>query len=386
MKRLLTLALAIVPLLSMAQDDMYFTPSKKDKVKKETVRLESHVQNAPRPEVVDYHSSSRSDDDYNRRYSYSGKDQNAGGAYADTTVVGEYDMEDPEIDYRYSRRLIRFHSPRYYAMASPYYWDLMYGYGAWDYLYDPYDPWYWSYGWGYGWSWGPWDCWYGGIWGYHHYNHWAYWGWGPAWGHHHYGWVGGHHVGNAYRPRGEFAQTGRGRGRVGGTAIRTNPAASLSGRGSGVSYRSSANSGSRGMLSSAGAQRSSQRTSQRAGVANPYGTRGSQGLGASRTNADRYNNRSNALNSRVNPSRSSMNAGSSSRQSSASRSQSSTPSRSQSSTPSRSSNTYTPSRSSSSSSSYSSGSTRSGGGGFSGGGGGFSGGGGSRGGGGGGRR
>lgn len=31
MKRLLTLALVLVPLLSMAQDDLYFTPSKKAK-------------------------------------------------------------------------------------------------------------------------------------------------------------------------------------------------------------------------------------------------------------------------------------------------------------------------------------------------------------------
>lgn len=365
MKRLLTLALAIVPLLSMAQDDMYFTPSKKDKVKKETVRLESSVTNAPRPEVVDYHSNRRSDDDYNRRYSYSGDRQNAGGADVDSTYAGDYDMEDPEIDYRFSRRLIRFHSPRYYALTSPYYWDLMYSYGAWDYLYDPYDPWYWSYGWGYGWSWGPWDCWYGGIWGYHHYNHWAYWGWGPGWGHYHG--FGGHYVGNSYRPRGEFAQTGRGNGRIGGTALRTNPAASLGSRGSGVSYRSSANSGSHGMLSTAGSQRSSQRT----GVSNPYGTRGSQGLGASRTSADRYNNRSSAVNSRVTPSRSSVNAGSSSRQSTSSRTSGTTytPSRSTSTSSRTSSSSYTPSRSSSTSSFGGGGSSRGGGGGFSGGGG-----------------
>ena len=224
MKRLLTIALAIVPFLGFAQDDMYFTPSKKAKKTAQQATVanvnaggvnvsERGVSaSASKPVVVDYHSSARDDDEYNRRYTYGGEYQNAGGII-DTALVAsvdsvydyayEYDMEDPEVDYRFSRRLVRFHSPRYY---SPYYWDLMYGYGAWDYLYDPYDPWYWHYGWGYGWSWGPWDCWYGGIWGWHSPYHWSYWGWGPGWGHTHYV-VGGHygrpggHVGGVYRPR-----------------------------------------------------------------------------------------------------------------------------------------------------------------------------------------
>ena len=224
MKRLLTLALAIIPLLSMAQDDMYFTPSKKDKnttrtpqatVSRTQATLSSvNAQVAPAT-IVDYKSNKRSDDEYNRRYSYNGNYQNAGGFQPGDTLVAridtvyEYDINDNEIDYRFSRRLVRFHNPRYYALSSPYYWDLYYGYGAWDYLYDPYDPWYWHYGWGYGWSWGPWDCWYGGIWGWHHPYAWTYWGWGPGWHAGIWSYSGGHHISHLqhYRPRGEFAAT-----------------------------------------------------------------------------------------------------------------------------------------------------------------------------------
>ncbi len=216
MKRLLTLALILVPLLSMAQDDLYFTPSKKakgtvqqqmtasmDEARKRAVAsmdaaqrerlhaMDARTETVTPPTVVDYHSNTRSEDEYNRRYVYGGDFQNAGGAYADDSLAASidtlygvqpgYDLNDPELDYRYSRRIVRFHSPRIYALTSPYYWDLYYGYGAWDYLYDPWDPWYWHYGWSYGWSWGPWDCWYGSIWGWSHPYSWTYWGWGPGW-------------------------------------------------------------------------------------------------------------------------------------------------------------------------------------------------------------
>lgn len=221
MKRLLTLALFVIPLLSMAQDDLYFTSSKKAKaeaarqverqmrareqeVKKEMKAREQEVKkdlNArqsgvgttamPAP-VVDYNSNRRSEDEYNRRYvngAYQGAIGQQGNDTLEARINGvdsddadsKYDMDDPELDYRFSRRIVRFHSPRLYALASPYYWDLYYDYGAWDYLYAPYDPWYYHWGWSYGWSWGPWDCWYGSIWGWHHPYAWAYWGWGPGW-------------------------------------------------------------------------------------------------------------------------------------------------------------------------------------------------------------
>ncbi len=231
MKRLLTLALVVVPLLGVAQDDLYFTSSKKAKqaAQKTAADLRAKTETVVTPTTVDYHTNSRSEDEYNRRYVYSGDYQNAGGLYAEDSLAARidtvdgyygyddsaYDLDDPELDYRYSRRLVRFHNPRLYALSSPYYWDLYYGYGAWDYLYDPWDPWYWHYGWGYGWSWGPWDCWYGGIWGWHHPYAWSYWGWGPSWGVPH----GGYHYRNTVprefnSSRGHMASNNR---------IRTNP-------------------------------------------------------------------------------------------------------------------------------------------------------------------
>lgn len=181
MKRLIILSLLFWPLLSMAQDDMYFVPSKKKaKAAEETVDLTPRAEAAKPAAVVVYNDSHRSEDEYNRRYVGDGG-YVADSLRADSIAAYEDYEDDPEEDFRYSRRLVRFHSPRLYAIASPYYWDLYYAYGAWDYLYDPYDPWYWHYGWGYGWSWGPWDCWYGGIWGYTYPHHWAYWGWGPCW-------------------------------------------------------------------------------------------------------------------------------------------------------------------------------------------------------------
>lgn len=230
MKRLLALAFVMVPLLGMAQDDLYFTSSKKAKEaaqKRAASSLKARTEPVVAPATVDYNSNRRSEDEYNRRYVYGGEYQNAGGMYADDsltatidTVSGyyadpKYDMDDPELDYRFSRRLVRFHNPRLYALASPYYWDLYYGYGAWDYLYDYYDPWYGYYGWSYGWTWGPWDCWYGGIWGWHHPYAWSYWGWAPGWSH------PVHHVGH-YRnvvPREIVSSRGH---MAAGSRIRTN--------------------------------------------------------------------------------------------------------------------------------------------------------------------
>ena len=189
MKRFLALILILFPLLSMAQDDLYFTSSKKVKEaaqKRVAASMNARMETVVAPTVVDYHSNTRNEDEYNRRYVYDGQySEDSLAARIDTVGIDDaqprYDMNDPELDYRYSRRLVRFHSPRLYALASPYYWDLYYGYGAWDYLYDPWDPWYWHYGWSYGWTWGPWDCWYGSIWGWSHPCSWTYWGWGPGW-------------------------------------------------------------------------------------------------------------------------------------------------------------------------------------------------------------
>ena len=220
MKRLLIILLAFVPMLTMAQDDMYFTPSKK-KVQTQTQSYYSSsrpanyggstvttVESAPVDNsIVDYGVSKRSDDEYNRRYA----DGSDNGSYSSSSS-SDYDTEEivsgdnSEIDYRYSRRLLRFHSPNVIvAVSSPYYWDLVYDYGVYDYLADYYyyDPFYYSWGWGYGWSWGyrwrPWNSWYGPIWGWSHPYHWSYWGVDLGWYHHGY-----------YHNRYHYAHAGRG--------------------------------------------------------------------------------------------------------------------------------------------------------------------------------
>lgn len=298
MKRFLTLAFILLPMLSMAQDDLYFTSSKKAKqaAQKATPNMRARTEVVTPPEVVDYHSSNRSEDEYNRRYVYSGDEQNAGGLYADslqadiTTVDGgyagggsQYDMDDPELDYRFSRRLVRFHSPRFYVYASPYYWDLYYRYGAWDYLYEPYDPWYWHYGWHYGWSWGPWDCWYGGIWGWHRPYAWSYWGWSPGWHHapvYHSGWHGRRYN---YAPR----QYNSARGHM---AANNRLRTSALGRGYGGGTRTSALGrtgvmGSRGSLANGRTSASNGRSASVNSRTSAQGYRGTRGSYTDYTNA-----------------------------------------------------------------------------------------------------
>lgn len=397
MKRFLTLILAIVPLLAMAQDDLYFTPAKKAKVKKEqpTTSMAAKATTVEKAATVDYNSCSRDEDDYNRRYSFGGANQNAGGAYADyasddslnyridTVYVTDYDLNDPSLEYRYSRRLLRFHTPHNYSLIrNPYYWDLVYGYGAYDYLYDWYDPWYWSYGWGYGWSWGPWDCWYGGIWGYHHLHHWSYWGWGPNWGYYHGigGSLHGYHNTAAinYRPRGTYART---ENRFNGDRIRTNP---------GLNNRTRTVGGGRadGILAQSVNRTNPSRSSAVRSSASAGGYRGTIDGGSSRnrmgtinsrmdrsssmsnrTAAPRYGERGSAtVDSRSTATRSS--AAASSRNNSSTRSYSNSSSSSRSSSYSTSSSRSSSYSGSSSSSFGGGGGARSGGGGFSGGGGG----------------
>ena len=401
MRRLLILALTIVPLFCVAQDDLYFTSSKKAKEaarKKAEASMKARTTTVAPPSVVDYHSNRRSDDEYNRRYVYGGEYQNAGGydfndslsASIDTVdgnyVAPQYDMDDPELDYRFSRRIVRFHSPRFYALASPYYWELYYGYGAWDYLYDYYDPWYWHYGWSYGWSWGPWDCWYGGIWGWHRPYAWSYWGWGP-------GWSRPVHYGYAYRrniaprqynsSRGHMAANNRIRTNAMGratTSTRTNAMARsgiLNSRTNAAGMRTSAQA-PRTSAQGRGATRGSYTDYAnsrlgRSSVSPNEGAR-TQAYNRARTNAmQRSNTRSSTV---YQPSRSYNNRNSSSRTTMQPRTTTTQPRTS----------TYTPStRSSSSMGSFGGGSRGGGFGGGGGRGGGF-GGGGSRGGGGGGRR
>lgn len=142
-----------------AQDDMYFTPKKVDKIEN------TKESNAVRQALV------RDVDEYNRRNQYSSQYQNIDldTLYSDVIIVdsvsadtivgnvfskGDIDYAyDPEDDYTYSRRLSRYddyywHDPWYYGWygygpywyGSPYWW-----YDSW------YDPWF--YGWHRPWNW-----------------------------------------------------------------------------------------------------------------------------------------------------------------------------------------------------------------------------------------
>lgn len=205
MKNLLIFILLLVPVSLLAQDDdLYFVPEKPSK-KAEISKVSPEAGNAKKSvEFVDYHSSSRNEDEYNRMYSYSNDTQSTGS----TTTEGGYEEDgsyDSEDDYTYSRRILRFRSPRAgLIVSSPLYWDLVYDYGVYDYVYDSYyDPFYWGFGWRYGWSWGPWNSWYGPIWGWSAPHHWHHWGCGPLWGH---GFHGHHHHPAPYKhyKRGTF--------------------------------------------------------------------------------------------------------------------------------------------------------------------------------------
>ena len=190
MKNLLFLLMMAVSTTMMAQDDdLYFVPEKPSaKVVNKTSLKECSANDNKGNDIIDYHSSSRSEDEYNRMYNFGGDSQNAGSYDEDNET--DYAPED---DYTYSRRILRFRSPRAgLVISSPLYWDIVYTYGAYDYIYDSfYDPFYWGYGWRYGWSWGPWNSWYGPIWGWSSPHHWYHWGCGPLWGggfhgHHHF--------------------------------------------------------------------------------------------------------------------------------------------------------------------------------------------------------
>ena len=181
MKKLLMLLVLAgsMPLASMAQDDVYFTPSKEDQ--------------APKSEKPAYYSGSKRDvDEYNRYgklnsyyqkigsdslgndiitfqpgYGYDGK------AYTDTAYVypgsAKFSNDD---DYTYTRRMSRwdgFYDPWFYdyygpyGWYSPWYYDGWYGgwYDPWYYGYAGwYDPWYYGYygwGWPYRYGWYGWD-------------------------------------------------------------------------------------------------------------------------------------------------------------------------------------------------------------------------------------
>ena len=179
---LISVLFASMPLTMMAQDDMYFTPSKQSKV-------QSKVEDLNTEEPTYYSGSDRDVDEYNRRgklssyYQKIGEDSLGNDVIVFHTGDGTYDTSKADTvykgsgsyygddDFAYSRRMSRF--------------DGFYGYYPW---YDPwYAPWYdpWYYGYGYGWSWryGWYSPYYYGYygWGYPYYRY----GWGYPY---YYGW------------------------------------------------------------------------------------------------------------------------------------------------------------------------------------------------------
>lgn len=167
--------------VTFAQDDIYFTPTKKDKQAAKEYKLQQ--QKLQQENACS--GCNRDVDEYNRRgkfrsqYSVIGSDSTSNdvidfvaGMPSDSTAYygGEgYSGYNGDDDYAYSRRMSRFddfywYDPWYWSSwyspwgyASPY-WYARYGWG----WYDPwYDPWYYGWGWGhpyygYGWGWGGW--------------------------------------------------------------------------------------------------------------------------------------------------------------------------------------------------------------------------------------
>ena len=178
--------LTAMPLSMLAQDDMYFVPSKaKAKVSREM----------PVSRDTYYAGSNRDIDEYNRMggSSYEPLSPDTGdiitfapveGVYPDsvqdyslTRKMARWDGYEPSAEYwegysKGQRDARSWHSPWYYSSYYPWY-DSWY-YNPW--YYDPwyysswywYDPWYYS---GRGWGWrGYWNRWYdpwyyGGYWG-----------------------------------------------------------------------------------------------------------------------------------------------------------------------------------------------------------------------------
>lgn len=170
MKRIIAVLLLAVgwTLPLIAQDDVYFVPSKKSQEEKtEPRRVRPETVPSPRvcQEVEENETWAAADrnadwdvDRYNRRTRTTD----------DSVDAADYDETDYETPGECTTLLVRFHSPRFGVfVSSPFYYDFL------DYWYDPWFDWAW-YGW-YGWGRPYWAWGWGGPW-------WGFsWGWGPSW-------------------------------------------------------------------------------------------------------------------------------------------------------------------------------------------------------------
>lgn len=186
---ILSLVMMALPLGMFAQDDLYFTPSKK------TAKDQKTEQKSEEPTY--YSGINRSVDEYNRRGKIESYYQKIGTDSLGNDIIefhqgnGEYELSDSIAvypgsvtyddgdDYAYSRQMSRF--------------DGYLGYYPW---YDPYD---WGY-WGYPWNrWGWYGPYYTGYWGWYDpwYDPWYYSWCYPYRYYYSYGWThhGNHHPG-----------------------------------------------------------------------------------------------------------------------------------------------------------------------------------------------
>lgn len=207
---LLSVLIAAMPLVSMAQDDdLYFNPkeqAKKEAAAREQAKREFLAERERRNRELAalYSGSNRDVDEYNRNGHFLSKYQNIGvdslgndvitfqvgkgvqpdSIYDDAAFVQKYIDKYSSDDFEYTRGFSRwdgYYDPWFYNYygVGPYYWrsgywgwynPWRYGYyaGWYDPWYDPfydswyygyagwYDPWYYGYGWGgyYPWYWG----------------------------------------------------------------------------------------------------------------------------------------------------------------------------------------------------------------------------------------
>ena len=273
MRVLISVILGALPLMMMAQDDLYFTPKKSVKEAKSSV--ERIDDDAP----VYYSGSDRSDDEYNRLGEYGsyyevvGTDSlgndiiefHPGKGYSQQSEDSKYDEGD---DYEYSRRMSRFddwycsYDPWFYThygfgpyWRSRFYWDSYYPwYTGW------YDPWYYGYGYGYyGW-----------------YNPWYYSWYYPyyGWGYGYYGWGYPYYFGGGSGGHGYWAHNDRNHG-ITGTSNH------------GDVYRPGRGGHSGGVFSGARGGTTSTRSGNTGGKSKKSGT-----FGGNRTYSDRQNSSS----------------------------------------------------------------------------------------------
>lgn len=174
-------SLLAVSMTSVAQDDVYFVPTKKALETEQQKSVQRYQYNNPQNEGTyeydnwaDTRRGYRDTDEYNRRHR---NRKRQGIDSLDNYLKDEQTM---------TGRIVRFYSPRGVITASPYYYDYYYDLAL-------YDPWFSSWGWNswYGWydpffyrGWG-WSSWYS-PWGYSSwYSPWGFSSWYSPW---HFGW------------------------------------------------------------------------------------------------------------------------------------------------------------------------------------------------------